>query len=377
MLVRGLVLGLAALLCSACSVMKDSKDMKKMLGELNRKGDELSKRISDVETEATFDRSYKSFQEETEKLFGENGKGDVSESDMVHHAQAAIQSLLFQFWKGDYHDTVDALDNRYSLHVDIFFSRLNGKIEAFTGCDLIVIDASIPGCNPDRFAVDRLAPNRNYKGVAALGAFMMSMRPEYEAALKKANLPRLSLYDVVINALKSRNANGPQPLLPKAYSKVLEWKQEAVHVLQLRHNFLPVMVLGRLTDLKDQSNPEKLLQALVGKKVDLNGGGSESRKVDDRQLILWTSWLNQAIETRRELRAMGFEVEYNKSFGMMAKALNFNQAAILSGGVTASSSRRAQLEYAFADAWIKATSEMGTRLPKMPDTSGFLDRLRR
>lgn len=341
-MLRGLVLVVTAAACTACSVIKDSKEMKKTLEELNGKGDQLAKRISDVETEGTFDRSYKSFQEETEKLFAENGKDDVVEADMVIHAKAAISSMLFQFWKGDYADTLDALDNRFALHADMFYARVNGKA--------------------GEKKVDVLIPNRAYKGVSALGAFMHEMRPEYAEALRRNNLPSLSLYAVTLMALKARGANGPQPLLPKTMDKILEWKQEAVYTLQLRHNFLPLMVLSRLGDLNvrgewfaDLRNAVELIRTT---RVSLNA--AEPKRIDDRQLKIWTQWLKAALHTRQALRDLGFTPEYNKNFGILLNNLNFGQAEILAAPLTAQSSERARLEYEFAQVYMKVASEMAS-----------------
>jgi len=358
-MLRGILIAVTAITCSACSVIKDSKEMKGTLGDLNRKGDELAKRISDVEQEATFDRSYKSFQEETEKLFAENGKDDVVESDMVIHAQAAISSMLFQFWKGDYADNLAALDNRFALHADMFFARVNGKADENKTVDVGGVVNAVAG------------PSRGYKGVAALGAFMHVMRPEYAEALKKNNLPRLSLYDVTIMALKARNANGPQPLLPKTMDKVLEWKQEAVYTLQLRHNFLPLMVAARLANLKVRgewfANPRLMLDVLTGMDpISLNK--AEPKKIDDRQLKVWIQWLKGALETRQQLRALGFEPAYNRSFGTLLNALNFGQAEILRNAPTSVSSERARMEYEFTQVYVKVASEMGSRL-SVPDYS--------
>ena len=347
-----------AALCSACSVIKDSKDMKKTLGELNQKGDQLAKRISDVEQEATFDRSYKSFIEETERLFGENGKdGSNPEStlscdpDMVVYAQAAMQSLLFQFWKGDYSDTIPTLDNRYALSVDTFFARVNKHI-------------------PRTYDVNVMAPNRSYKGIAALGALLHSVRPEYVDGLNKANLPSLSFYEVTVMALQNRNINGPQPLLPKTMNKVLEWKQEAVYVLQLRHNFLPLMVFARLTDLQDRKDMnflglrlplDKMMLALKGTKVSLNNADPQFR-IEDAQLRLWTYWLNSAMETRRVLREMGFTPKYNVTFGTLLNALDFGQDELSKQPTSALTSDRLKLEYSFAQAYLKTVADMGSRL---------------
>lgn len=352
---RGLGVFVAAFLLSACSVIKDSKEMKQTLGELNGKGDQLAKRISDVESEGTFEATFRNFVDLTQRLFGENGYDGSSEDglnsdpDLVEYSKSAIQSLLFQFWKADYADTVATLDDRFALHVDVFFARLNKPIE-------------------HKYDVNILNPKRGYKGVGMLGAFLDTMRPEYEDALKKAGLPRLSLYDVIVLALKNRDG-GEKTLLPKTQAKVLQWKQEAVHVLQMRHNFLPVLVLGRITNMQDDyfdwkvfgfRSPTlaKFWLMLKGYSFNLNDTNSQM-KIDDEQLVLWTEWLNAALETRQTLRDLGFETQYNSAFGSLIKKVDFDQTRILSDAKTKGvTSRRALLEKNFAEAFERVSSEM-------------------
>lgn len=342
----GLALGL-----SACSVLEDAKSMKKSVEDLNVKGDQLSKRISDVEVEGTFERSYTKFIEETERLFGENEKNGDSrdhgyDPDLVVYAKAAMQSLLFQFWKGDYADTVDALDERYNLHVDTFFARVNKHI-------------------PRDFNVNVMLADRSYKGVGTLAAFLETVRPEYAEALARANLPSLSFYDVVVRALRGRDGHGPQALLPKTQAKVLQWKQEAVYVLQMRHNFLPMLVLARMTDLQERSDmglfvKSKLNMMIWGVKVNLDNPDPQL-KIDNEQLKMWTEWLNSARETRLTLLSLGFKPSFNKNFGRLLRSVDFGQKKMLSGDAKAFAGvdgERARLERDFAEAYTAVASEM-------------------
>lgn len=335
---------------SACSVIEDSKEMKDTLGDLNRKGDQLAKRISDVEVEATFERSYTKFIEETERLFGENEKGRDStadrgyDPDMVVYAKAAIQSLLFQFWKGDYSDTVAALDDRFTLHVDVFFARVNKHI-------------------PRDFGVNVMFPDRSYKGVGTLGAFLETVRPEYSEAVARAGLPPMSLYDVVVRALKGRDGNLSEGVLPQTHAKVLEWQQEAVYVLQLRQNFLPMLVLARMTDLQDRSDmglftKSKLGMMVWGHTVNLDHTNPQLR-ISNEQLLLWTEWLNNAAKTRQDLREAGFKPEFNTTMGKLLRAVDFGQKKILSQDAAAvAASRRGRIVRDFAEAYERVVREM-------------------
>jgi hypothetical protein len=320
-----------------CQVVKDSKDMKKTLTELNRKADPLSKRIIDVEEEATFEASARSFDNYVEKLFAENDKtGQLADRSVVTDADAAvfagmaIKSMYFQFWKGDYNDTKAALDDRYELALELFFARANKHI-------------------PRHLSVNEVEPSRSWKGLAALGALSDELRPEYVVALNKNSLPVLGLYQVLVQGLKNDLRVGPHQDygLKKMMAKVSHWRQESIYVLQLRHNFFPLMVLTRMSDLHQRGKMGQLKFATLGFQVDLNPP-DKTRQISEAQLIEWTRWLNKSLETVRVLRELGIEPQFNQSVATLFQALDFGQAKILRQPVESLSSTRSKLEFEFA-----------------------------
>lgn len=298
----------------ACSIKEAADHMKEQTDRLKDNSDHLAKRTSDLENELTFDRSFHSFKDVAELLFGENGKGgsevstsavgtqtaaDVNiEPDLVLYATAAIKSLLFQFWKGDFHDSLSALDDRYELSADIFFVRLSKYI-------------------PRDLEVDRWMPDRPYKAIAALGARLDEVRPEYLAALSRQGLSNLSFYDVIMTALKNRSAYTREEILPKTTAKILQWEQEAIYVMQLRHNFLPLMALTRASDMQDRGDFGKAVMMVTGQKIDLSEKNPE-------QLREWTRWLRKALQTRADLKAAGIEPKSNAVMRMLLKSADFS-----------------------------------------------------
>lgn len=345
----------ASVCCTGCSVIKDSKDMKKTLNKLNGKGDHIAKRADDLEREMKFKESTAMFAFAMEMLFGENGKnGGASESwnknpetEMVLFAEMGIRSLMFQFWKGDYYEaTPESLDRDFDLAVSMLFTRINKYI-------------------PRDMKLDMLMPDRAFKGIASLAARMEQVQPIYVESLRKRGLPdNLSLYEVIALALNDRRLPEQTGLLPKTKAKILQWQPEAMYLMQLRHNYLPMLVLSRMTDFQDRGDMSRAIMAIRGQKIDL----LDENKVSFEQLREWTYWLNQAASTRARLQQLGIKPVYNPVLGTMLRAPDFadvTQSATVTaaGGVQVSAARiRAVSE--FSKAYEAVVKDMPNLLSK-------------
>jgi len=85
---------------------------------------------------------------------------------------------------------------------------------------------------------------------------------------------------------------------------------------------------------------------------------------DPEQLKEWTLWLNKALETRRALREMGIEPEYNFMFGNILRRAKLGLQPILADkGIQASTPRAAQR--AFAEAYTKVLADYNAAVLKM------------
>ncbi len=306
---------------SACSLTKDTKDMKKTTEEMNKTSDEiraksehLSKRTDDLEEELTGKESYAMLTLNLDNLFGKNPtsgeeQGLNSEPDMLIFAGASIHSMLFQYWKGDYNEDLALLDERFALHAEILFLRSLKHI-------------------PRTFQVNVFFPDNSYKAISAIGAKLDHESDSYSKAITAAGLKDtasgkdLSLYDVILGALRGRDQFVRSEILPKATAQVLQYKQEAIYMLQLRHNFLPMMVVSRISDFSDLNTLQRGILLASGRQIDL-------AKMDVEQLKEWTLWLNKAVATRKALRELGIQPEYNSNFRNVVAAMSFNQAGVM------------------------------------------------
>lgn len=330
----------AALLLNSCSLkknmdeMKDSTvHMKEQTDRLAKTSDGLAHRTNALETELTEKETYAMFVLNIQKLFGEDDEVGQwnQESSMLLYSGAAVRSLRFQFWKGDGSESLSTLDDRYQEAIKIFFARTVQYI-------------------PRDFEVNVLNPSRAFKAVASLGTQLDETRPEYRESLRQAGLSGLSLYDVIIDSLRHRDALARKETLPQTAAMVLQWKQEAIHFLQLRHNYFPMMVLTRITDFPDLwAFPGRFMMTLRGRTVDLS-------KFDVEQLREWTSWLSKAEQTRVDLQSIGVTPVYNHMFLNLVKSVRFTDQKELLAANEAELGPLQKVRSEFVRAYVKTYS---------------------
>lgn len=300
---------MTAVLLSACSLEKNTKEMKGQTDQIARQSTLLAKRTQDMERELV-NQSLLISKQNLDDLFGIspiNPNYNVNyEPDMLGDAKTTILSMPFQMWKGDYADDLAELDHRLDLALELMFDKSTAHI-------------------PRDFKVNvgLLKIDRSYKAVASLGAKLSVMDPTYVKALAAHGYPNLSLYDVIVMALKNRNQPARTELLPHACAQVLNWMQEAIYMLQLRQNYIPLLVMGRMTSFQDQGDIHRAFDVKTGKlqKVDLNTFAPQ-------QLTTWIEWLEMARQTRQDLKDMGIEPQYNTTLAAFLKSTDFNQKEI-------------------------------------------------
>jgi hypothetical protein len=329
---------------SACSLKDTADQMKDTSDQIKDESKHLSKRTDDLEAQLVKKESFAQVIEKLQMLFGEAPMANSREarmnpeSDMLDYAGFIVEAMHFQFWKGDYNEDINELDLRFKLSAEVLLVKCLKHI-------------------PRDFAVDVMMPNRSYKAIASLGAKLDRMTDRYGAVLKARNMPTLSLYQVVIDALRNRKSVERRELLPKASAVILQYRPEAIYMLQLRHNYIPMMVLGRMTDIQDRGNGGRLLMRLgwtSAVKIDLN-----KAEVGPEELKEWTAWLQAAADTRRDLRAMGITPLYNSMFTGIESQIDFGQKALLALPPSGQS-ELVKLQVAFARAYTAVVAESQT-----------------
>lgn len=319
------------LIISACSLKDNAEKMVETSNDIRDRSAHLAKRTDDLEAELGKVETWKNFETSTKALFA-----NPSEAEMLLYAGATIEGLPFQVWKGDYNEDQNMMDIRFKYSAEYLFVRCLSYI-------------------PRDFAVDRLLPNSDYKAVASLAVKLDRLSNELEMTYQKRKVTPRSFYDVVIEALTNRNIQARSEFYPKASAMILTYRREAIYLLQLRHNYLPMMVLGRITDLQERGNVGRLWMRLGisdANQVDLNAQGVSFEEIKE-----WKTWLDQALATRQALRQLGIQPEYNSSFVGILSRVNFGQAKWLTGPPPAEHNSLQKAKYELAKSYMAVVND--------------------
>lgn len=320
--------------------------MKNTSKSIEGESQHLAKRTNDLEAELTKKESFAMFVARTQDLFGESLQKSPSESDMLFYAGAAVESLLYQYWKGDYDEDLLELDLRYKFAAEILFVKTMRYI-------------------PRDFDVDVTPANAGpYEGIASFGGKLDRMTDNFRANLRKHHLPETSLYDLIVTALQNRNKVERKERFPRATDMILQYRREAIYMLQLRHNYLPMMVVGRITDLQDRGLFGRAMMSWFGRGT---GVDLDQAQFSPAELQEWTQWLNNAMATRTALHDMGIEPEYNSKFVAILKQIDFGQKALLSADPASLTPLR-RLQRDFAQAFVTVVNDSQRPVVKVAPT---------
>lgn len=323
--IKFLVILVVAMAASACAKVEEMKatteHMKQTTDKMADTSDHMANRMDQMKTGSTFF----GFEELIQLVFGENENpgatpGGNNEGRMALYAGAAVRALDFQFWSASRGQTVASLDHDMSESVQSFFLRTTNYIKS-TG------------------QVNVWVPDRNFKGLGSLGAMLDETDSKFKKATERAGLGKLNLYELIVRALGQRSDVKAGDPLSKSVETVLKWKHEAVHFLQMRHIYLPMLVVTRMSDFPDRGNMSRLWLSLQGQEIDLS-------KFEDQALREWIKWLDKAQETRQTLTDLGYDLSYNRQILRMQKAFTFKQQNVV-GALENSLSSRQLLEREF------------------------------
>lgn len=324
---------LPAIICfiffGGCSLKNAADQMKDDTRHLSDNSDSLAtdsshlgKRTDDLEGELTQKESTYMIKANLNQLFGEGGAHESGywweqgpEPSLLEYAGEAIGSMWFQWWKGDFNETLVELDERFELGLEVFLTRVKSYTPHSGQVDVNAYETS----------------TRSYEGLASIGAKLDYLLKRYQHRTAKAGIQSYSLYDLFLMALKNRKHPVRTEMFPLAAAKVLQFEREATYLLQLRHNFLPMMVLAEVTPFKDANKVERvtiLRQVWMYQKTGLVERPVtfvDISSLNPERLREYTKWLNMAIETRIALRDLGIEPQYNSTFQKFLRLVEFGK----------------------------------------------------
>lgn len=339
------VLPALGLLLTGCEMQKTANDMKHTTRRVEDSSKHLEKSTSYLHHDMTYKESDEVMTNRLAMLFGETAAENVgvvqdawnyffglsNEPDLFKFAGVTILSMHWQFWKGDYGDDLRELDSRMYWAVESLF------LGTFKH-------------TPRDGIVDVWRPDRSFRGVAALGAKLDMVSDFMHDILSAHGLPDSIFYDMIVTALRNRNAYVRTEQFPRATEKVLQWEPEATYMLQLRHNIYPLMVVTRMTDFIECGDLCRLVMLKFGRTVDI-------KKFNPEMLKEWTLWLEKASKTRADLLSAKIQPQYNSKIAELVAGIDFGQEKILAHAPGPDSSERDQLEFRFARAYQQAVTE--------------------
>lgn len=382
--VTHLVAFIAFVTMSACSIQKDTHEANKTTGQLRdttnemnqetkrlsnntellkQQSDFLAKRTEDLERELVTSQAYTVFLMNLDRLFNRYSMSEKQEalnkdSDRTAFAAATVLAMPFQFWKGDYSEKkTDFLDWRFEMTVQPLMSQTAAHIprdfKVNVECPTTIWGTVVDKVK-DLFRAEKECPSDDYKAIASIGSQLHKTMEDYDHVVQAAGFQHLNLYDVFMMALRGRKETERKELLPKTVTVLLQFEREAIYVLQLRHNYLPMLILGRMSNFADQDLLERRSSLNNGQLVDIGWNNPSSKTAaNDEQLKQWIRAMELTLQTRFDLKSVGIEPEYNQLFLKILRGVDFGQKEILAKIPANTPSAHDQLLRRFAEAYTQ------------------------
>lgn len=294
------VLGCFCLTLISCSMASDVHDTDQTSHDIKSISQDLDNNSKDLKNDSHYiadgtgkiyngglkDLSYERPEERLNEL-----KNDTGNTDKIRDATALCQSFAFQQWTGTGDDTIAKKQQLYAKAMESFFAMFDSLINHNYQVDTSI--GPIPG-----------PPDSRWLTLAAVGVAMSVIDPDQQAASDANHIDADSIYSLIVKGLGMKAAVNAGKTIPDYAKQVLDWEDEAVFLLQLRHNFFPAMVLSRFSDFASGFDKEAA-GVLLGINVTLPPNAS---KIQDQGIF----WLQESQETQRTLVKLGYPLQFNK-----------------------------------------------------------------
>lgn len=226
-------------------------------------------------------------------------------ADRVLYATWFYSTFEFQQWHGLYNSDDKLKDELNEKGLRIVFA----VVDAFT--------------NRNFGVGGRMPVTAHWTAAGALGIAMSEIDADQIKAAKRRSIGAVSVYDLILSGLKYKGAQARGEKIPSYARMVLANEEEAVFLLQMRHNFFPAMMLSEFSDLDktifSMSNFGNIPSDLVnevknvfhGPKIRVHEATLE--KIAEKGI----GWLKSATETQDRLQELGYPLKFNKFVGRL------------------------------------------------------------
>jgi hypothetical protein len=227
-----------------------------------------------------------------------------------------MQAFEFQLWKDQSLDDAQAREVLKAQGVKEFFRQLSGLIKS----DYI---------EPGNEVLGQIAPDSEFLSLFALAVSMHLVHHSQEVVKERTGAQPESMFDIVAHGLKYKWAvdagNKTPEQIPEYARQVLFYEPVARYLLQLRHNGLGKMALGKLLGLSSHPGFDiKTFWAALPKK--LWSWQADFANLNEVQIWEINRWLREAVRTREVMSRIGVPSVYDK--GLMQVAGNMKTEEI-------------------------------------------------
>lgn len=321
-LCKVLFLGVLALNLVRCSMPDDVKAAKDTSGEMNRKLDNMVEK-SDVLVDRTsnlFGGARKDLGFERVKVRYDDIVAAPGASTKILYATALATSFEFQQWTGTKSDDAKLKDRMYGKAMRDILVRFESLIDHHYTPEIKW--GPFPG-----------VPDNEWKSVASLAVAMGEIDEDQQIASLKAGVREESLYSLIVKGLQYKRKSLFTNDIPEYARQVLKFEEEAVLLLQMRHNYFLAMVMSRFSDFckanwggivkgEGVAKVNEIFTWLdlsaLGKPVEIKYV-SNIVKVQDEAVL----WLQQARETQQVLKKLGYDLQFNSGIQQVFASVNF------------------------------------------------------
>lgn len=321
-----LVLALFSLVLANCSMPGDVKDTKntsksieeqsRRLGDTSEKLDQNTDKVAkdspqiNAQTGDIFYGARKDLGfERVDERFKEIVDDKASDADKVLYATAMCGTYEFQQWVGHYNDSPQIKAELYHRALRDLFARLDGLI----GHDYNV-DTSVAKLGS--VELSKSLDNR-WKSLASIAVALGEIDDDQATASMGNHIPPESLYSLIVKGLQYKEKYNRGENIPKYAHDVLDYEDEAVFLMQLRHNYFAAMVLSRFSDFSSSHSTKIYLESLLSGFGPSNSVLSGLRpvvpanraKIEDQGIL----FLELAQQTQRDLVQLNVPLQFNSA----------------------------------------------------------------
>lgn len=220
-------------LVAGCSIKKDMEETKKTTQEMK----DISSAIKTSQEYLTILARAGSTGAFTIEQF-ERVKSADNLSDKLELTTAYFAGMEYQYWLGWGQDTEELRESMWAKGIEMFFSHIDGLVD-----DNYPLDGSWWSLGY------KLSDNQEALGIVSVA--MSKVSSEQERMTKKFGIKSYSAYDLIKEGLQYKADYEAGNAVPDWAVKVLRNEKTAIYLLQLRHNFYPLIVLSRMTKVED------------------------------------------------------------------------------------------------------------------------------